>query len=97
MMNAEMVNNANSSDENAQPPFKLTISEYEEIASRHEKSLKQLVLVRSALETPKNLETMRERIERECELMTMRVTISKHEKTNKSVSKPGIVTDIFRC
>jgi len=40
MMNTEMAHNANSSDENAQPPFKLTVSEYEEIASRHEQSLK---------------------------------------------------------
>ena len=55
VINAEMAHNANSGDENAQPPFKLTISEYEEVASRHELSLKQLDLVRSALDTPENL------------------------------------------
>ena len=42
MMNTDMALNANSSDENGQPPFKLTVSEYEEIAQRHESSLKLL-------------------------------------------------------
>ena len=38
-----------SDEENNQPPFKLTISEYEEVAARHESSLKLLDMVRSAV------------------------------------------------
>ena len=56
-----------SDEDNAQPPFKLTISEYEEVAARHEASLKLLDLVKSAIDTPENIRAMSERIERECE------------------------------
>ena len=56
-----------SDEDNAQPPFKLTISEYEEVAARHEASLKLLDLVKSAIDTPENTRAMSERIERECE------------------------------
>lgn len=36
-------NPSDSDDDNAQLPFRLTISEYEEVARRHESSLKMLV------------------------------------------------------
>ena len=86
-----------SDEDNAQPPFRLTISEYEEVAARHEASLKRLDLVRSALDTPENAKGLSNKIERECEQMTLRVTIGKHEKTRNSASAPGIQTDIYRC
>ena len=46
MINEEMAHHnqakhqLDSDEENAQLPFRLTISEYEEVASRHENSLK---------------------------------------------------------
>lgn len=62
-------------DDSEEPavPFKLTISEYDEIAQRLESSLKQLDLLKSALHSPENLEALRQRVERECEKMTMRI------------------------
>ena len=66
-----------SDEENGQLPYKLTISEYEEIAQRHEDSFKQMSLIQDAIDTPENLKALRERIERECEQMTLRVKIIK--------------------
>jgi len=86
-----------SDDENNQPPFKLTISEYEEVAARLEASQKQLDLVQTALDTPENTRALSEQIERDCEQMTLRVLFGIHEKSRASASKPGIVTDIYRC
>ena len=48
------LNDSDSQDENKEPPFKLTVLEYEEVAARHEHSLKQLELVQSALDTWEN-------------------------------------------
>ena len=64
---APIQNHNESDDENAQLPFKLTVSEYEEIAQRHESSLKQLELIKSALDTPENLKNLRGRVEQDCE------------------------------
>ena len=41
--------------EEPQPPFKLTISEYDEIAQRLEASLKQLDMLKMQLQQPDNL------------------------------------------
>jgi len=86
-----------SDDENNQPPFKLTVSEYEEVAQRHEASLKLLSTVQNALESPANLAALSEQIERDCEQVTIRIQFGNHEKARSSPSKPGIVTDIYRC
>ena len=48
-----------SDEENGQLPDKLTISEYEEIAQRHEDSFKQLSLIQDAIDTPENLKALR--------------------------------------
>ena len=85
-----------SDEENGQLPYKLTISEYEEIAQRHEESYKLLNVVQDAIDTPENLKALRERIERECEQMTLRVTIIKKQQSKESVSLPGAVTDIYK-
>ena len=50
---------ADSEEENGQLPDKLTISEYEEIAQRHEDSFKQLSLIQDAIDTPENLKALR--------------------------------------
>ena len=73
------------------------MSEYEEVAQRHETSLKQLDMVKSALSTPENLQGLRDRIDRDCEQLTVRVLFTKLEKSRASLSRPGIVTDIYRC
>jgi hypothetical protein len=59
------------------PPFKLTISDYEEIAQRMESSLKQLQMVRDATSVSENLEPLREKIRQNCQAMTLRVKIVK--------------------
>ncbi len=59
--------------EEPQPPFKLTISEYDEIAQRLEASLKQLDMLKMQLQQPDNLEALRQKVERECEKMTIRI------------------------
>ena len=62
-----------SDEENVALPFKLTISEYEEVAARHEASLKSLELVRSALDTIENSRALADRVGRECDQMTLRI------------------------
>ena len=59
----------------------MTISEYEEIAQRLEQSLKQLDLVNDALQSKENLKNMKEKINRECDDMTLRVQIIKLHST----------------
>ena len=62
--------------EEPQPPFKLTISEFDEIASRLEMSLKQLDQLKSSLKpqlSTKIQDELRQRVERECDKMTMRI------------------------
>ena len=54
-------------------------------------------MITTALETPENAKALSERIERECEQMTLRINFGKFEKTRNSASTPGIVTDIYRC
>ena len=76
--------NDSNDSENELLPYKLTISEYEEIAQRHDDSLKQLVLVKDAVDTPENLKALRSRIERECEQITLRVIILKKQITRES-------------
>ena len=85
--------NDSNDSENELLPYKLTISEYEEIAQRHDDSLKQLVLVKDAVDTPENLKALRSRIERECEQITLRVIILKKQITRES---QGQVTDVYK-
>ena len=59
--------NDNSSSTARRQEFKLTISEYEEIAQRYEESNQLLDVIRDALESKENLKNMRERVERDCE------------------------------
>jgi hypothetical protein len=47
-----------NSDE-PQPPYKLTITEYDEIAQRLEESLKPLDLLKTMLESAENLDALR--------------------------------------
>jgi len=63
--------------EEPQLPYKLSISEYEEIAQRLESSLKQLELIKDALSSPENFENLRTRVSRECEQMTLRIKLGK--------------------
>ena len=84
------LNDSDSQDENKEPPFKLTVLEYEEVAARHEHSLKQLELVQSALDTWENSKSLAQRIERECEQMTLRLQFGRHERTRCSATKAGI-------
>ena len=66
-----------SNDNNNQ--FALTISEYEEIASRLEDSQKLLELVNDTISTPENLENMRQIVEQKCDKMTVRINIVKKQ------------------
>lgn len=55
--------------------FKLTLCEYESIALRLEASLRLLIQVSNMLETKENFKAMREKVNCECEQMTLRVEI----------------------
>jgi hypothetical protein len=79
------------------PPFKLTISDYEEIAQRMESSLKQLQMVRDATSVSENLEPLREKIRQNCQAMTLRVKIVKKHGQHESLSNDKIITDIYRA
>lgn len=81
----------------------MTISEFEEIAQRTESSMKHLAQVQSWLENnkkqshmPGKLKELRDRVERECEKMTVRVNISKVEAEKQSATLPDIITQIFK-
>ena len=84
------------SEEPAALPFKLTISEYDEIAQRLEASLKQLDLLKTALHSPENLEALRERVERECDKMTMRIKFGQKHAERQSTLMPGVITDVYK-
>ncbi len=75
--------------------FKLTLCEYENIAQRLEISLKQLVQVSDMLETKENFKAMREKVNRDCEQMTLRVEIQSHYKSKPG--QDGVVVETFKC
>jgi hypothetical protein len=82
--------------EEAQPPFKLTISEYDEIAQRLESSLKQLCLIKKAVIQPENLDVLRKRAERECDKMTVRIKFQQKTTERPSANTPGVVTEVYK-
>jgi len=77
--------------EEPQLPYKLSISEYEEIAQRLESSLKQLELIKDALSSPENFENMRTRVSRECEQLTLRIKLGKKKGELESINQ-NVVT-----
>ena len=83
--------------EDHQPPFKLSISEYDEIAQRLEGSIKQLEMVRDALQSPDNLANLRQKIDIECEKMTLRIQFGRKQGERESATTPGVVTDIYKA
>jgi len=80
--------------EEPQLPYKLTISEYEEIAQRLESSLKQLSLLKDALHTPENFENLRTRVSRECEQVTLRIKFGKKKDELESINQ-NVVKKIY--
>ena len=89
-------NHYSDEDEHAQLPYKVTISEYEEIAQRLEQSMKQLDLVNDALNSKENLKNLRDRVYRECDDMTLRVQIIKLHSTQNSESKQSVTTNVYK-
>lgn len=86
--------NDNSSSTVRRQEFKLTISDYEEIAQRYDESLKILSTVLDVLDTKENFKNMRERINRECEQMTLRIETQSLFKS--TVSENSIMTNIYK-
>ena len=84
-----------TSDE-PQPPFKLSISEYDEIAQRLEGSIKYLDMVRDALQSVENLTNLRQKIDQECEKMTVRIRFTRKKGERESATTPGVITDIYQ-
>lgn len=80
--------------EEPQLPYKLSISEYEEIAQRLELSLKQLELLKDALHSPENFENLRTRVSRECEQMTLRIKFGKKKGELESINQ-NVVKNIY--
>ena len=62
------------------------MSEYEEVAQRHESSLQQLHTFVSALDSKENADALSDRIRRDCEQMTLRVQFNRFEKERSSSS-----------
>lgn len=68
--------------EEPQPPYKVTISEYEEIANRFEQSLTQLESLSAQLKQEGEsgiTDKFRQQIERECEKITLRIKFIKYQ------------------
>lgn len=55
--------------------FKLTLCEYESIAQRLDTSLDQLRQVADVLDSKANFKALREKVNRDCDQMTLRVEI----------------------
>lgn len=83
--------------EEPQPPFKLSISEYDEIAQRLENSIKQLEIVRDALQSPDNLANLRQKIDIECEQLTLRILFGRKQGERESATTKGVITDIYKA
>ena len=75
--------------------FKLTLCEYESIALRLETSLGQLRQVADVLDSKDNFKALREKVNRDCEQMTLRVEIQSHYKSKPAIN--GIAVEIFKC
>jgi len=79
----------------------LTISEFEEIAQRTESSLKHLQMIKGWVENESSkekqaLKDLRDRVDRECEKMTVRVVVSRVQGEKESGTHPGVLTQIFK-
>ncbi len=85
-----------NSDE-PQPPYKLTITEYDEIAQRLEESLKPLDLLKTMLESAENLDALREKVEHECEKMTMRIKFGSKQSERQSTQNTSVITDVYKA
>lgn len=83
--------------EEPQPPFKLSISEYDEIAQRLENSIKLLEIVRDALQSPDNLANLRQKIDIECEQLTLRILFGRKQGERESATTKGVITDIYKA
>ena len=57
------------------------MTEYEEIAKRLEDSLKLLELVNDALASKENIRKLKDRVDQECDQMTLRVQLSSLHQT----------------
>jgi hypothetical protein len=75
---------------------KLNRAEFDEIAQRHEQSLKLLELVKDAQASKENFANLKGRLERECDQMTIRVQVVKLIETKISVSMPGVLSHVFK-
>jgi len=58
--------------------------------------LKLLGTICDALESKENLKKMREKDERECESMTMRVLVQSNFQSRQSVTNPAVLTQIYK-
>jgi len=84
-----------NSDE-PQPPYKLTITEYDEIAQRLEESLKPLDLLKTMLESAENLDALRKKVEHECEKMTIRIKFGGKQSERQSTQNTSVITDVYK-
>lgn len=74
----------------------MTISEYEDIASRLDDSLKQLEFVRDAISTKENLRELRQKVDQTCEKLSVRANVIGFQEQRTSTIQPQIVTDIYK-
>lgn len=76
--------------------FVLTISEYEEIASRLQDSHKLLSFISDALSSKESIEKLRPLVEKKCDKMTLRLKVVKKQGSQDSLTNTSSVTDIYK-
>ena len=75
--------------------FKLTLSEFENIAQRYETSIISIAQINDVLDSKENMKAIREKVNRDCDQVTIKVEILSHYKTTQAAI-PGVDVVIFK-